>query len=85
MCAPLTTCVTLTVVLVTCAPGVATGSPWEMISVSPSNVNSMPSVVTNELMPTIAVKKPLITPTAMQPASASSTLGTSGSPACASL
>jgi hypothetical protein len=56
-----------------------------MISVSPSSVKSMPSVVTNELMPTIAVKKPLMKPTAMQQASASRTHGTCGMPATASL
>ncbi len=76
MCAPLIVWGTLTVVLVSCAPGSRTGSAWETISVSPSSVNSMPSVVTNELMPTIAVKNPLTAPTTMQPASAISTHGT---------
>ena len=85
MCAPLITCVTLTCVLVTSAPGIATGSAWEMTSVSPSSVNSMPSVVTNELMPTTAVKNPLTKPTTMQQASAISTHGTCGIPATASL
>ncbi len=80
MCTPLTTCVTLCVVACTCAPGVATGWPWEMISVSPSSANSMPSVVTNELMPTTATKNPLISPTAMHAISATITLGTSGRP-----
>ena len=68
----------------TCAPGVATGWPWEMISVSPSSANSMPSVVTNELMPTTATKNPLTIPTAMQAISATITLGTNPSPTDAS-
>ena len=85
MCAPLITWVTLWVLLVTSAPGIVTGSAWEMIRVSPSRVNSMPSVVTNELMPTIAVKKPLMKPTTMHPTSARITHGTWGIPATASL
>ena len=44
----------------TVVPGVATGWASEMISVKPSSASSMPSVVTNELMPTTAVKTPLI-------------------------
>ena len=41
-------------------PGVETGAECEITSVTPSSVNSIPSVVTNEEMPTTAMKKPLI-------------------------
>src|SRR5919197_4232628 len=61
-------------------PGVATGWALEMISVKPSNASSMPNVATNELMPTTAVKMPLISPTTMQASRAITRLGTSGSP-----
>jgi hypothetical protein len=61
-------------------PGVATGSALEMINVKPSSARSIPSVVTNELIPTTAVKMPLISPTIMAPTSASTRLGISGSP-----
>ncbi len=57
---------TFTVVWWTCAPGVLTGAPWEMIRLIPSKVNSIPSVATNELIPTTAMKKPLTAPTAIQ-------------------
>src|SRR5271165_5012069 len=73
---PLTTCVTCTVDVCSWAPGVATGVPLEMISDRPSNVNSIPSVVTNELMPTTATKKPLMAPTPMQTSRATITDGT---------
>ena len=63
-----------------CPPGVATGVPLEMISDSPSNVNSIPSVATNELMPTTATNTPLIAPTAMQTSSATISASTSGRP-----
>ncbi len=58
----------------------ATGVPWEMISASPSNVNSIASVVTNELMPMTATKKPLSAPTTMHSSSATITPGSSGRP-----
>src|SRR3954467_9895911 len=61
-------------------PGVATGCALEMISVKPSSASSIPSVVTNELMPTTAVKMPLISPTMHAPSMASTRLGTSGRP-----
>ncbi len=62
-------------------PGVGTGAAWEMISVRPSSVNSIPSVVTNEEMPTTATKKPLIEADLPLTSSDRITAGTSGTPA----
>ena len=58
----------------------ATGWASEMISVKPSSASSMPSVVTNELMPTTAVKTPLMAPTVIAPSIASARAGSSGRP-----
>src|SRR6476469_7212787 len=63
-----------------CPPGVATGVPLEMISDSPSNVNSVPSVATNELTPRTDTNTPLTTPITMHTSSAPITAGTSGRP-----
>ena len=38
--------------LITEVPGVVTWVAWEMMSVSPSNVNNVPSVVVNDAIPT---------------------------------
>ena len=43
-------------------PGVVTCVAWEMISVRPSSMNSVPSVVTNDEIPMNATKKPLNSP-----------------------
>ena len=62
-----------------CEPGAVTCSAWEMISVKPSSVNSVPSVVTNELMPTNIVISPLTSPISVQATNATiSTAGSSG-------
>ena len=61
-------------------PGVETGAECEITSVSPSSVNSIPNVATNEEMPTTAMKKPLMKPIRPAPSSARITAGTSGRP-----
>ena len=61
-----------------CEPGAVTCSAWEMISVKPSSVNRVPSVVMNELMPTIIVISPLTRPTTVQATKVISTAGSSG-------
>ena len=69
--------------VVTCAtsvPGVSTGWACEMINVKPETVNSMPSVVMNELMPTTAVKSPLMSPMTMHARMARMSEAISGMP-----
>ena len=78
---PLTTCVTLTVVDVTSAPGIATGAAWEMISVRPPRPSSMPRVVMNDETPKTSVTTPLTIPTSAQHTSAKIRHSTSPSPA----
>ena len=53
---------------------------WEMISVRPSSVNSIPSVVMNELTLKTAVMIPFTRPTTMQTSSVMIRLGSSGIP-----
>src|SRR5205807_1763605 len=64
-------------------PGVGTGAECEITSVSPSSVNSIPNVATNEEMPTTAMKNPLIAPISALPHRARITAGKSGRPALA--
>ncbi len=61
-----------------CEPGAVTCSAWEMISVKPSSVNSVPSVVMNELIPTIIVIRPLTRPIAVHATKLISTATSSG-------
>ncbi len=62
-----------------------TGAPCEITSVMPSSVNSMPSVATNEEIPTTAMKKPLMRPISPLPTSEMISAGISGTPLVASL
>ncbi len=52
----------------------------EMISVRPDSVNSVPSVVTNDEMPTTETTSPLNRPTSIAAINAPIIAGTSGSP-----
>ena len=60
-------------------PGVVICSECEMINEAPSSANSMPSVATNEAIPTYAVMKPLNAPSRPAIRSDAITAGTSGS------
>ena len=66
--------------LVVGAPGMPSCCAWEMISVMPWSVNSVPSVVMNELTLKTAVMIPFTRPTTMQTSSVMITLGSSGIP-----
>ena len=65
-------------------PGIAAGAACEITSVVPSSANSIPSVTTNEAIPTTATKNPLIVPISMQTTRVITRAGTSGRPAPAS-
>ena len=66
-------------------PGVDTGAVWEITSVRPSSVKSIPNVAMNEEMPMTATKNPLTRPINVLPSNDTITAGTSGTPAVASL
>ena len=53
---------------------------WEMISVRPSSVNNVPSVATNEEIPTKAITSPLNRPTSIATISAPIIAGIRGRP-----
>ena len=61
-------------------PGMFSCSACEMISVRPSSVNSVPSVVMNELTLKTAVMTPLMKPISMHTSIVRIRLGRSGMP-----